>query len=324
MSESNTKTFDQPDWQTQSADVHCPLCNYNLRGLAEPRCPECGYQFTWPELLDPARRRHAYLFELHQESNFKSFWKTAFHSLRPRKFWLTLRADQPSVPRRLFLYWAISAFVTLAAITSEYAMHVFVTNDDRLRGIRSVFGANTPHFPLDWALETVLPTLAMGAVVLMWPWITFLSLLVFRKSMRRARVMRIHVARCVVYCSDIALWVGIAEIITNVVRVSTYLWSVLVPTPSGSAGTPAGYYSPRYDVDTWNPFPFWFWVVAGVIFMFRLMDAYGRYLRFRHVVVTILLTQVIVVLFFMAMIYYGNQIVHFEYQTGRIVFEFRP
>jgi hypothetical protein len=23
-------------------DVACPLCRYNLRGLASPRCPECG------------------------------------------------------------------------------------------------------------------------------------------------------------------------------------------------------------------------------------------------------------------------------------------
>src|SRR5687768_18521450 len=32
---------------------HCPLCDYDLRGLAEPRCPECGYRFTWEELRDP-------------------------------------------------------------------------------------------------------------------------------------------------------------------------------------------------------------------------------------------------------------------------------
>jgi hypothetical protein len=27
-------------------DVPCPLCGYNLRGLQQPRCPECGRELT--------------------------------------------------------------------------------------------------------------------------------------------------------------------------------------------------------------------------------------------------------------------------------------
>lgn len=38
-----------PDWSTIGREIHCPLCEYNLRGLSEPRCPECGYQFEWAE-----------------------------------------------------------------------------------------------------------------------------------------------------------------------------------------------------------------------------------------------------------------------------------
>jgi hypothetical protein len=29
----------------------CPTCGYNLTGLSEPRCPECGSRFTLDELL---------------------------------------------------------------------------------------------------------------------------------------------------------------------------------------------------------------------------------------------------------------------------------
>ncbi|UCD28300.1 MAG: hypothetical protein JSV03_14630 [Planctomycetota bacterium] len=32
-------------------DVFCPVCGYNLRGLPEPRCPECGGQFDVSELV---------------------------------------------------------------------------------------------------------------------------------------------------------------------------------------------------------------------------------------------------------------------------------
>ncbi len=32
-------------------DLPCPKCGYNLRGLREARCPECGTQYTLDELL---------------------------------------------------------------------------------------------------------------------------------------------------------------------------------------------------------------------------------------------------------------------------------
>jgi hypothetical protein len=39
--------------------IVCPTCGYNLTGLKEPRCPECGTQFTLDQLLaaQPSRTR---------------------------------------------------------------------------------------------------------------------------------------------------------------------------------------------------------------------------------------------------------------------------
>jgi len=34
-----------------TASLHCPQCGYNMRGLREARCPECGTQYTLNELL---------------------------------------------------------------------------------------------------------------------------------------------------------------------------------------------------------------------------------------------------------------------------------
>lgn len=31
-------------------DVTCPKCEYNLRGLTLPRCPECGFTFEWSDV----------------------------------------------------------------------------------------------------------------------------------------------------------------------------------------------------------------------------------------------------------------------------------
>jgi len=30
--------------------MRCPNCEYNLTGLPQPRCPECGVEFTWDEV----------------------------------------------------------------------------------------------------------------------------------------------------------------------------------------------------------------------------------------------------------------------------------
>ncbi len=32
-------------------DIPCPHCGYNLRGIVEPRCPECGREFDSDQLL---------------------------------------------------------------------------------------------------------------------------------------------------------------------------------------------------------------------------------------------------------------------------------
>jgi hypothetical protein len=62
---------ESPDWDTIPHEVHCPLCEYNLRGIRDPRCPECGYRFEWPDMLSPRRADHPYLFEHHPERNFR-------------------------------------------------------------------------------------------------------------------------------------------------------------------------------------------------------------------------------------------------------------
>ena len=78
------------------SSLHCPMCDYDLRGQIEPRCPECGYRFDWDELRDPTRRVHQYLFELHPERNVWSFVRTLLGGLRPRhgaKVWLLVTLE---------------------------------------------------------------------------------------------------------------------------------------------------------------------------------------------------------------------------------------
>jgi hypothetical protein len=120
------------------------------------------------------------------------------------------------------------------------------------------------------------------AFALLWPWTTFASLLVFRASMRRARVRPVHVLRCVIYTADAAVIVALA---------ACAFW---------------------YFYDSWFPRP-WLWagtwwsfnsdgtVLMAIAAMFailtyRLWIAYRRYLRFAHALATAVTSQVMIAL----------------------------
>lgn len=45
-----------PAWDTIPYRVQCPKCAYDLRGIADPRCPECGLGFRWEVLLSRAEQ----------------------------------------------------------------------------------------------------------------------------------------------------------------------------------------------------------------------------------------------------------------------------
>jgi hypothetical protein len=94
----------------------CPLCEYNLSGLTTARCPECGFQFTWAELLDAEKDRHVYLFEHGKKPSVKKLWKTYWQSCRPRRFWREVNPAQPVVLFRLLAYWIVATGIAILCV----------------------------------------------------------------------------------------------------------------------------------------------------------------------------------------------------------------
>lgn len=235
-----------PDWTKLEDDVFCPLCEYNLRGLAEPRCPECGYRFEWRDLLDPQRSRHPYLFEHHPNHNFKSFWKTIWGGLRPLKFWRSLKPNQPSRPMRLILYWCLAAGIFIIGNVAN-----------------AFFGS-------------ISLIIFISIFFLAWPWLTFLTLMIFNDSMRRVRVKPVHVLRCVLYSSDIVLWLGLG----------------LLVMVGGAASGLIG----RSSASGIRLMLFGLFLLTLSLQFLRLWAAYRNYLKFDHPAATVLASQIIVVL----------------------------
>lgn len=271
-----------PDWSTQREEVLCPLCDYNLRGLSEPRCPECGYRFTWPELLEERRRRHPYLFEQPLRRPIWSFFRTAWGGMAPASFWKSIHPALPVRPVRLLLYWGLISLPLLLGL----AVAEFVAIQTWLANRRSI---SPPA--ARWFARVMLDCGWNLAAWYCWPILLLLTLLVFQISMRRARVKFVHVLRCLIYSCDSILFLGLPVLAFAIER--------CLQTPgSGSGLTPLlrslnllGSYSEVLDV--WVGWTCALWLVLTT---WRLRQAYRHYLRFDHPLATVVVSQIIVLL----------------------------
>jgi hypothetical protein len=307
-----------------SPDLPCPLCDYALRGQTEPRCPECGYRFDWPQLLDPELRRHPYLFEHHPRRNVRSFVRTLLGGLRPRRFWRSLRPSQPSDVRRLVMYWLIATLLMLAWPVADVA-RLFYTDAAEYEAIRARMVSSMQaalrrpnmglvqqqvaraggvqawvddRHPPTWSWRylkgwfvgwsdggsgvgaagrwpVIRSTLHVPLFYALWPWLTLATLMIFRASMRRARVKTAHVLRCALYSCDIGV--------------------MLVPLAAA-----IGYRGAYVFVPALGGMGIDYRMLAAVVFAaytgYRLSAAYALYMRFDRPAATAAASQGIVLL----------------------------
>lgn len=220
-----------PDWADVRADILCPLCDYNLRGLTQARCPECGHVFDWQDLRDD-RRLHPYLFEHHPQRNLKSWWLTTSGGLNPTRFWRTLRPEHPIYPRRLLLYWLISTLLLgLIGLTATVATgRKLMRHHQAERASPAPLWGYNPQgqlvqvprhlafpppselgfYPILWRYDVVPAAWELVAWLALWPWLTVAALMLFRISMRKAKVRTGHVMRAAIYFGDPGPWLGLA------------------------------------------------------------------------------------------------------------------
>jgi hypothetical protein len=250
-------------------DLHCPLCDYNLRGLTEPRCPECGHAFDWDELRFRRDCVHPYLFEHHPERPVGAFLRTlVVGGLRPMKFWRTLRPIHDTRRRRIIAYavctalLAVSVTLVTCVVTAVWLSDLF---ESHLVDTGSALEA------LWMCVRALAPPRAV-LCLLAWPWATLAVFSIFFVSLHRAKVRYDHVLRCAVYSADAVVWVAPFLVLV-----------LLAPRPR------------RYVGFDWEDLAVTAVVTVGLLWMaLRLVVASKRYLNFRQSVIIALLTQVIV------------------------------
>lgn len=292
-----------PVWDSITHDVLCPLCEYNLRGLSEARCPECGYRFEWAVVTDPRKRLHPYLFEHHPERNVRSFFRTLWGTIRAGRFWSSLSPTQPLQPGRLAVYWVLSSACVFLAVAGQWARAIY-------RRLDSNYGwsSSAPPFSIAdllsaakraWEHDSSLTRVLYCAIFwLVWPWLTLLALLIFRASMRRAKVRIEHIDRCLVYSFDIGAWLGLLAGSAAVLSI-WFDWRILKS-------------STEFDLAIGG-------AILLVVVVVRLWLAYRLYLRFDHAFWVIVASQLIVFLFVANMLLVWMH-VRGPQQPGDIVF----
>lgn len=305
--DSPTATSAPPDWSRIERDILCPLCDYNLRGLSEARCPECGYQFIWDEVLNEHVRPHPYLFEHHPERNTWSFVRTLFGSATfPASFWKSVHPTQEIRFRRLILYWLMIASICLLPFIVRYGHAVIERNELNLvirnqtiafwgvqqnlkppRGPSANYlDASAPLWPNpNLFLDTltsyyVKPHFFLAMFLLLWPWMTFAALMIFQKSMNRAMIKRRHVLRCIIYSISASVWLSLMS-------GALLAYEVFSKYQNRSRF--------RRIISSWLEYHAFALIVIGfLVLAVYLTIAYRRYLRFPHAMMVIIATQVII------------------------------
>lgn len=302
MQDGVTAADSAPQWDQIVETILCPLCDYNLRGLAEPRCPECGYRFAWGELLRAAREDHPTLFDHHPRKKLRNFFVTLGGGFLAASFWKSISPTLSGSRRRLLLY--VLLYMTPCILVVGYTgvtqamRYEAMAVSDRARmatslsapanarwakaevakygSVQGVVDAYCPPWWRGRGLVVLLRELCIVGGLLLAPAGTLLGMMIFQASMRRARIKQVHVLRCVVYSYDVLLIVGLVALTITVMAV-WFRWSIRQPVLLPSVGNLAYNYRPMgatlYEYGLWVVL-----VVAG----WRLGRAYHYYLRFDH------------------------------------------
>lgn len=214
------------DWLLD-VDLPCPTCQYNLRKLHVPRCPECGGVFRWQTLLhiscprceaslesadggscpqcaleldwarllgerDPAEFTQ---FEYTRRPVRAGLW-TWVAALLPRRFWRGIRLESPPAVGRLKrLRRAALVVFALGLGFSLGAIQVAVAGSGYPIPV-----AEAIQFFVGWAVPALLPL----ATMLLMP--------IFTPTLSRFRIRRDQLLRVFAYGAAGLLWLGLVYI----------------------------------------------------------------------------------------------------------------
>lgn len=197
-----------PDWKIFQTDIECPICSYNLRGLVNPRCPECGYPFQWAEMRPIANPWLSRVFEFTSKRIFRSFLFTVAQSLLAPRFFTRLTASHPLRKSRLAVYvLVLNLILIILQFNTPMALWAYYS-----------LNSTSPRVPLlqvfnYYAYSYLANAFLCPFIVFSWILYSSLSIFLIRQTARKAKIKPWHMVRCAIYSASpmlplsiIALW----------------------------------------------------------------------------------------------------------------------
>lgn len=129
-------TTASPDWSTINRDILCPLCDYNLKMLTEPRCPECGHRFEWADVLAEDRDLRGFFEHARGRWLMSIFW-TWLASLFSLWFWKRVKTTHPVRRGRLIVFAALISICEFALAATVLGYYVGETYSGAMANHRS-------------------------------------------------------------------------------------------------------------------------------------------------------------------------------------------
>lgn len=199
---------ERPDWSLIKLRVLCPRCDYDLRGLTEARCPECGLRFEWDGVLERAAGSLDHvLFERQWRTRpLRSFVGTVARTLVPWRFWPGLaRSSRPSVlPLGVLLLLVWLVYLAQSWVRDfaghEVGQHLFELRFGPMGG---------PSVPFEWYPTGYVyeGATALSALFLVWLSAQFCSQMLAKKHIaRQSELIRLIVFAIV---PAAVIWAGL-------------------------------------------------------------------------------------------------------------------
>ncbi len=225
----------QPDWETITFEVNCSRCDYDLRLLPLPRCPECGLQFEWREVIDRAAHWSKFLFEHNwRKQPIRSYLTTIWKSLRPFRFWKQVSIHDDIRPGPLWFLFLASVFwfVLTLQVLSLAAWGIMEAVRPLVYSLYQPQLASRTNFTFlqkyYWDVATLLFDLEFNHFIIpgfllfgfLMALVTLCSL---RQTLGRCRVRTIQVFRVMVY-SAAPFWIMLASLLLFLMPLSK-MWN---------------------------------------------------------------------------------------------------
>lgn len=179
-------------------------------------CSECGLEFVWGDVLNPAISVPRWSFEHAYRRRWWKLVRTAYITLLPHRLWRSLRMFHPIRGRRLVLLALFGAVLVHVSICVASCGLVMVLNfvgpsPWRLRGVDYARLAIETLWPYNeewgdfflpmWPGQRDVPAIMSAWSLLVWAWwlaVPF-AYLFLPTTLRRCRVRRVHLMRLGAY-----------------------------------------------------------------------------------------------------------------------------